>query len=66
VVVAAGSGRDLNAPARPVVAVLCDSSGAPLPRPLFRDLGQCDGPSIVRTLSEQERRDALDRHWPGW
>src|SRR5262249_26344964 len=59
-VVATPSGRwDLQSPARPVVALLTDGQGQPLPGPQHVDLAQCEGHSIVRTLSPEERRDLL-------
>ena len=51
--------RDLSSPARPVVALLTDTQGQPLPLPHHVDLAQCDSPSIVRTLSSAESRDLL-------
>jgi hypothetical protein len=58
--------RDLNAPARPVVALLTDSTGAALPLPRHLDLAHCDNHSIVRTLSTAERRAVLGRRYPEW
>jgi HD-GYP domain-containing protein (c-di-GMP phosphodiesterase class II) len=56
--------RDLNLPARPVLAVLTDEQGKPLPVPRHVDLAQADGPSIVRTLSTEEWRDLLGGRSP--
>jgi HD-GYP domain-containing protein (c-di-GMP phosphodiesterase class II) len=56
--------RDLNAPARPVVALLTDTQGRSLPAPQHIDLAQCDSRSIVRTLSPAERRDLLGPRYP--
>jgi HD-GYP domain-containing protein (c-di-GMP phosphodiesterase class II) len=56
--------RDLDAPARPVVALLADTQGHPLPRPHHVDLAQSDSRSIVRALSKAERRDLLGRRYP--
>ncbi|HMC65591.1 MAG TPA: HD domain-containing phosphohydrolase [Gemmataceae bacterium] len=58
--------RDLGALARPVVALLTDERGRPLPivRPL--DLAQCDGPTIIRTLPAAKRRKLLGRRYPEW
>jgi HD-GYP domain-containing protein (c-di-GMP phosphodiesterase class II) len=56
--------RDLNAPARPVLALLADAQGRPLPLPQHLDLAQCESRSIVRALSQAERRDLLGRHYP--
>jgi HD-GYP domain-containing protein (c-di-GMP phosphodiesterase class II) len=67
VVVATPASRtDLNSPARPVVAVLTDSQGAPLARPHHIDLAQTDSHSIVRLLPAAERMELLGRHFPQW
>lgn len=58
--------RDLNSPARPVIAVLTDKRGQPLPLPHHVDLAQCDSPSILRTLSSAESRDLLGTRYPEW
>jgi hypothetical protein len=58
--------RDLNSPARPVVALLMDTKGQPLPLPHHVDLAQCDSPSIVRTLSSAESRELLGGRFPEW
>jgi hypothetical protein len=58
--------RDLSAPARPVVALLTDRQGQPLPLPHHVDLAQSDSPSIVRTLSDAESRDLLGTRYPEW
>jgi HD-GYP domain-containing protein (c-di-GMP phosphodiesterase class II) len=63
VVVAAPSGTD---PARPVVALLLDSSGEALPLPRHLDLARCDSHSVVRSLPAAERRAALGRRFPEW
>ena len=56
--------RDLSVPARPVLALLTDPQGRPLPLPRYVDLAQCDGPSIVRTLAPEERRQVLGGRYP--
>jgi HD-GYP domain-containing protein (c-di-GMP phosphodiesterase class II) len=67
VVVATHLGRrDLNSPARPVVAVLTDEQGEPLPAPHFLDLAQSEDRSIVRALPSAERRRVLGRRYPEW
>jgi HD-GYP domain-containing protein (c-di-GMP phosphodiesterase class II) len=67
VVVATHLGRrDLNTPARPVVALLTDSQGRPLAAPLHLDLTQCESRSIVRSLPPAERREVLGDHYPEW
>jgi hypothetical protein len=66
-VVAAPAGRrDPHALARPVVAVLLDARGEPLPTPQYLDLARCDGRSVVRTLQPGERRERLGRWYPEW
>jgi hypothetical protein len=66
VVATPGFCRDLNAPARPVVALLTDPRGETLPRPRHLDLARCDSHSIVRALSPVERRAALGGWFPEW
>jgi HD-GYP domain-containing protein (c-di-GMP phosphodiesterase class II) len=56
--------RDLNTPARPVLAVLTDSHGQPLPAPHHVDLSECESRSIVRNVAVAERRRVLGRHYP--
>ncbi len=58
--------RDLNSPARPVVAVLLDAEGAPLPAPRHHDLMQCEHHSILRSLTPRERRERLGGRFPEW
>jgi HD-GYP domain-containing protein (c-di-GMP phosphodiesterase class II) len=65
VVVATRQGRrDLNTPARPVVAVLTDAQGQLLPAPRHIDLAETEGPSILRGLPAAERRERLGRRYP--
>jgi HD-GYP domain-containing protein (c-di-GMP phosphodiesterase class II) len=66
VVATAAPGRDLRNPARPVVALLLDPEGQPLPAPRHLDLLQCEGISIVRTLGAAERRAGLGAFFPEW
>jgi HD-GYP domain-containing protein (c-di-GMP phosphodiesterase class II) len=67
VVVATHLGRrDLNLPARPVVAVLTNADGQPLPAPQHLDLAQCEGHNIVRSLHPAERRELLGKRYPMW
>jgi HD domain len=66
VVATPGLRRDLNGPARPVVALLTDGQGQPLPLPQHVDLAQREGPGIVRTLSAAQGRDLLGGRFPGW
>lgn len=66
-VVATHSGRrDLNLPSRPVIALVADSRGRVLSIPRHLDLAQCEGHSIVRSLSATERRRVLGVHYPSW
>jgi HD-GYP domain-containing protein (c-di-GMP phosphodiesterase class II) len=66
VVVAVPLGRrDLNAPARPVVAIMVDANNRYLPAPRYVDLAQSDRHRIVRALSAAERR-ILDTRYPEW
>jgi HD-GYP domain-containing protein (c-di-GMP phosphodiesterase class II) len=53
--------RDLNTPARPVVALLSNPQGKILPRPRHLDLAEVDFCSIVRGLPVDERRERLGR-----
>ncbi len=65
VVVATPGGKlDLNAPARPVVALLLDGEGHPMPLPRYLDLAHSDHHSIVRTLSRAERLEVLGPDFP--
>ncbi len=64
VVVATHQGRrDLNTPARPVVALLTNNQGHTLPSPLHVDLSEVEGLSILRGLPTVERRERLDRRY---
>lgn len=63
VVAAAPEGAD---PARPVVALLADARGEPLPLPRHLDLARCPGHGIVRALPAAERRAVLARRFPEW
>ncbi len=56
--------RDLNTPARPVLALLTDSQGQLLPWPQHIDLAQCEGRGIVRTLLPAERDEVLGKRYP--
>ncbi len=66
-VVAAPAGRhDLQAPARPVIALLMDGHGHYLPAPRYLDLSQSESHSIVRGLGAEERRRTLGARYPEW
>jgi HD-GYP domain-containing protein (c-di-GMP phosphodiesterase class II) len=58
------SRRDLNTPARPVVALLTDAQSQLLPTPRYLDLAETDGRSILRGLPGPERRERLGRRYP--
>lgn len=66
VVVATPSSMERADPARPVVAVLTDEAGEPLPRPHHLDLGQTEAHSIARALSGTERLEVLGRRLARW
>jgi HD-GYP domain-containing protein (c-di-GMP phosphodiesterase class II) len=57
-------GTEISACSRPVVALLADSQGQPLPVPHHLDLGECEGRSIVRGLTAAERRQLLGGSHP--
>jgi HD-GYP domain-containing protein (c-di-GMP phosphodiesterase class II) len=56
--------RQLQTPARPVVAVLADAEGKALPSPRHLDLAECEGRAIVRALTAPQRRTVLGRRYP--
>jgi HD-GYP domain-containing protein (c-di-GMP phosphodiesterase class II) len=56
--------RDLNTPARPVLALLTDPQRQVLPVPRHIDLAEAEGHSIVRSLSAAERREVLGKRFP--
>jgi len=58
--------RDMNGPARPIVAILTDERGEGLPAPRHIDLMRRDGQSIVRSLPAPERRELLGARFPEW
>jgi HD-GYP domain-containing protein (c-di-GMP phosphodiesterase class II) len=65
VVVAGPMGqRNLDSPARPVVALLIDSHGQPLARTMHLDLSRWEGRSIVRSLALPERKRLLGKQHP--
>ncbi len=67
VVVATHAGRrDLSTPARPVVALLTDPQGQPLPVPAYVDLAECEGRSVLRGLAADQRRELLGKRYPEW
>jgi HD-GYP domain-containing protein (c-di-GMP phosphodiesterase class II) len=56
--------RDLNTPARPVIALLTDAQGQLLPTPRHLDLAETEGRSILRALPAAERRERLGWNYP--
>jgi hypothetical protein len=66
VVVGPGSGRDLNAPARPTIVLLRNAAGHSEPLPRYLDLGLSDAHAIVRTLTDDERASALGEELVEW
>jgi hypothetical protein len=66
--VAAVPGRtgELLNPSRPVVLLLLEACGSPLPIPRHLDLSQIEGHSIVRSLPTAERKQRLGRYFPEW
>jgi hypothetical protein len=66
VVVATANGADLSDPARPVVALLTDSQGKPVPRAQHIDMSQSQEYTIVRLLTPQEKFELLGKHFPRW
>jgi HD-GYP domain-containing protein (c-di-GMP phosphodiesterase class II) len=55
---------DPRAPGRPVVAVLADAGGAPLPHPEHVDLATADRGGILRALPADRRRQLLGARYP--
>jgi HD-GYP domain-containing protein (c-di-GMP phosphodiesterase class II) len=55
----------LHAAARPLVALLADRHGRPLPNPRFLDLAGTGAP-VVRTLEPIDRLRRLGRSYPEW
>jgi HD-GYP domain-containing protein (c-di-GMP phosphodiesterase class II) len=56
--------REIYTPAKPVVALLADAEGKVFSSPRHIDLAECEGGSIVRALSESQRRLLLGRRYP--
>ncbi len=57
-------GKDLDAPARPIVVLHLGADGQPLPWPVYVNLTQCRDRHIVRGLTAEESRALLGaRHW---
>ncbi len=51
-------------PSCPVVAVLTDAEGEPLPQPQLLDLARCDGRHVQRSLSAAERSESFGSCYP--
>ncbi|MFM7150223.1 MAG: HD-GYP domain-containing protein, partial [Gemmataceae bacterium] len=66
VVAVGGSGKAGGNPSRPVVAVLTDRRGNPLPKPHHLDLGEAEDYSIARILTTRESKDHLSNDLPQW
>src|SRR5439155_27103959 len=65
VVVATLQGRrDLNTPARPVIALLTDHQGQLLPSPRHVDLPETEDRSFLRGVPLAECRERLGRKYP--
>jgi HD-GYP domain-containing protein (c-di-GMP phosphodiesterase class II) len=60
------SGKDISACARPVVFLLTDGQGKPLPYPCHVNLAQGEGRSIVRGLPASDRRQVFGPWYPEW
>ena len=56
--------HELNIPSRPVIAILTNTDGQPLPTPRHADLAECEGISIVRNLPQPDRRELLGKRYP--
>jgi HD-GYP domain-containing protein (c-di-GMP phosphodiesterase class II) len=57
--------HDARTPGRPIVALLTDPEGEPLPHPRHVDLEKTDR-AIFRALPPTERRERLGQHHPDW
>jgi HD-GYP domain-containing protein (c-di-GMP phosphodiesterase class II) len=64
VVATPANDKSLEAPARPVVALLTDSDGGALPMPEHLDLAQCESRSILRGIPASDKIELLGRHYP--
>ncbi|HEV3145533.1 MAG TPA: HD domain-containing phosphohydrolase [Gemmataceae bacterium] len=56
--------KEKQNPAKPVLAILVDHSGHLLPAPKHLDLVESEKKSIVRTLSQAQRRQLLGKRYP--
>jgi HD-GYP domain-containing protein (c-di-GMP phosphodiesterase class II) len=56
--------KEKQTPAKPVLAILVDHSGHMLPAPKHLDLVESEKKSIVRTLSQTQRRQLLGKRYP--
>jgi hypothetical protein len=58
------AGAEVGRLARPVVAVLTDVSGVPLPHPRLLDLASCDDRHVQRSLTAEERAKLFGTSYP--
>jgi HD-GYP domain-containing protein (c-di-GMP phosphodiesterase class II) len=56
--------KDLHSPSRPVLALLTEPQGQPLPFPCHLDLTHFENRSILRALPAAERMELLVRRYP--
>ncbi|HLW67599.1 MAG TPA: HD domain-containing phosphohydrolase [Gemmataceae bacterium] len=56
--------KEKQSPAKPVLAILVDHAGHLLPAPKHLDLVESEKKSIIRTLSQAQRRDLLGKRYP--
>jgi HD-GYP domain-containing protein (c-di-GMP phosphodiesterase class II) len=67
VVIAVSPGpRAAESPAHPVVLLLTDSAGRPLPCPQVVDLAYCDNRGIAQPVTDAERRQLFGASFPQW
>jgi hypothetical protein len=56
--------KEKQTPAKPVLAILVDHAGHLLPAPKHLDLVESEKRSIIRTLSQAQRRQLLGKRYP--
>jgi len=56
--------KNLHAPSRPVLAMLTDAQGQPMPFPGNLDLAQVENRRILRAVPAAERMELLARRYP--
>ncbi|HEV3203958.1 MAG TPA: HD domain-containing phosphohydrolase [Gemmataceae bacterium] len=57
-------GKHPNSTIRPVLAILTNTQGLPLPSVRYLDLAQWNGPNIIRSLTMEERHRLLGINFP--